>query len=341
MVGTEASAAASYAAPGQGSSMKLGLFTPIFQQLALDEMLVKLRQFPALEMLELGTGGWPGASHLDLEALLASEQAAREYRTKIADAGLGISALSCHGNPVHPRGEIARRDDAVFRKTVELAGRLQVPVVVTFSGCPGGSAEDRTPNWIVAGWPPEYADALAWQWEQRLIPYWREAAAFAADHNVRIALEAHPGFSVYNPETLLRLRAETSPALGINLDPSHLWWQGVDIVTAIDALGDSIHHVHAKDVAVNPAMRDRNGVLDPKSYLDLAHRSWNFRSVGWGHTEAEWKAITSALRLAGYDGVLSIEHEDALASTDEGLASAIAMLSRVVLREPPVSPWWT
>ncbi len=308
--------------------------------MSLDAMLMELRRYPAIQMLEIGTGGWPGSSHLDLEGLLADAGARRSYLLKIRDAGLGISALSCHGNPVHPREEMARRDDAVFRKTVRLAEMLEVPVVVTFSGCPGGCAEDRTPNWVVASWPPEYAEALEWQWEQRLIPYWKDAAAFAGECGVKVALEAHPGFSVYNTETLLRLRSEAGKAVGINLDPSHLWWQGMDVPTVIAALGDAIFHVHAKDVAMQPAMRDRNGVLDTKNYREMEKRSWVFRSVGWGHDELEWKRIVSALRMAGYDSVLSIEHEDALASIGEGLSSAVAMLSRVVLKEPPVKAWW-
>jgi sugar phosphate isomerase/epimerase len=320
--------------------MKLGLFTPIFQSLTLDELLVELRRYPSIQELELGTGCWPGASHLDVDALLANPEACSLLRRRLEDAGLSISALSCHGNPVHPKEEIARNDDAVFRKTVRLAQQLGVATVVTFSGCPGGGPADTTPNWITAAWPPEYVDALAWQWEERLIPYWRNAATFAANSGVRVALEAHPGFCVYNPETLLRLRTEAGPSIGINLDPSHLWWQGMDIPTVIAALGDAIFHVHAKDVAINPAARDRNGVLDTKSYHSMRDRAWLFRSVGWGHGELEWKGIVSALRLAGYDGVLSIEHEDALLSIHEGLSSAIAMLNCVFLHEPPVEPWW-
>ncbi len=320
--------------------MKLGLFTPVFQNLSLEELLAELKRYPAIEALELGTGGWPGHSHIDPDALLASKDAAKSYLARLQDAGLSLSALSCHGNPVHPDAAIAKRDDALYRKTVTLAERLSVKTVVTFSGCPGGSAKDTTPNWITAAWPPEYQDALRWQWEQRLVPYWQEATAFAANSGVQVALEAHPGFCVYNPETLLRLRDGCGASLGINLDPSHLWWQGIDIPAAIAALGSAIFHVHAKDVALNPINSARNGVLDTKSFLDLQRRSWIFRSVGWGHSELEWKQIVSALRLAGYDSVLSIEHEDALASTHEGLNSAIALLSRVLLKEPPTEAFW-
>ena len=320
--------------------MRIGLFTPVFGKLDLHALLLELKRYPEIRSLELGTGGWPGAAHVDVAGLLASEPLRAEFRSKLADAGLEISALSCHNNPVHPRAEIAKRDDEVLRQTIRLAERMEVSTVVTFSGCPGGGPEDRTPNWITAAWPPEFAEALAWQWAERLLPYWRELNSVAADAGVRVALEAHPGFCVYNVETLFKLRAAAGEAIGINLDPSHLWWQGVEIPAAIRELGDAIFHFHAKDVAIDPRNCARNGVLDTKSYGQMAERSWLFRSVGWGHGEAEWKAIVSALRLVGYDGVLSIEHEDALASTHEGLSTALAMLSRVVLAEPPVEPWW-
>ena len=320
--------------------MKIGLFTPVFGKLSLVELLEELRRYPQITMLELGTGGFPGASHVDLDALLSSKEELREFRLRVEGAGLSISALSCHGNPVHPIEEKAKQDDSVYRRTIELAEQLNVQVVVTFSGCPGGSPADQTPNWITTAWPPDYTDALAWQWEQKLVPYWKDAAYFASEHGVRVALEAHPGFCVYNPETLLRLRAAAGPALGINLDPSHLWWQGMKIPQVIADLREAIFHVHAKDVALSPGQIAKNGVLDTKSYSDMQGRSWNFRSVGWGHSELDWKGIVSALRLSGYDFVVSIEHEDALASIHEGLSSALALLSRVVLTEQPVDPWW-
>ena len=320
--------------------MKLGLFTALFNKLDFEGMLAELKRYPQIEMIEIGTGGWPGASHLPFEKLRADASARREYASKLAAHGLSIGALSCHGNPVHPREEIARRDDETLRATIELAAAMNVRTVVTFSGCPGGSSVDKTPNWITAAWPPEFAEALEWQWTEKLIPYWKRIAGIAASARVQIALEAHPGFSVYNAETLLKLRAATGTAIGINLDPSHLWWQGMDIPAVIGELGPAIHHFHAKDVAIHPQNRAKNGVLDTKSYRQMEKRSWIFRSVGWGHDELEWKEIVSALRLAKYDGVLSIEHEDALASTHEGLSSAIAMLSRVLLKEPPAEAWW-
>jgi sugar phosphate isomerase/epimerase len=321
--------------------MKLGLFTPALGTLDTRQMLAKVRTLRKVQAIELGTGGWPGRDHLDLDGLLNDSHAADAYGQTIADAGLTISALSCHGNPLHPDRKIAESYDEVFKKTVCLAKRLEVRVVVTFSGCPGDSDDAKHPNWVTTPWPPEFLEVLDWQWEKKAIPYWTDRARFAADHGVRVALEAHPGFIVYNVETLLRLRAAAGPNLGINFDPSHFFWQGVDAPAAIRALGDAIFHVHAKDVALNPQNVAVNGVIDTKTYRRMADRAWLFRSVGWGHGELEWKRIVSALRLTGYDYVMSIEHEDALASVDEGLQAAVDLLSRVILTEPPVDAWWT
>jgi sugar phosphate isomerase/epimerase len=321
--------------------MKLGLFTPVFGKLEFKNMLEKVRSLEKISAIELGTGAWPGSDHVDVNGLLSDKARAREFRQTIGDAGLSISALSCHGNPLHPDPALGKRDDEVFRKTVQLAERLEVPVVVTFSGCPGDSANAKHPNWVTTPWPPEFLEVLEWQWEQKAIPYWTEAARFAGSHGVKVALEAHPGFIVYNVESALKLRHAAGDNLGVNFDPSHFFWQGVDVPVAIRALGPAIFHVHAKDVVLDRRNVAVNGVIDTKSYRQMAERSWLFRSVGWGHGDFEWKRIVSALRLAGYDYVMSIEHEDALASIDEGLRAAIDVLSRAVLTEPPVEAWWT
>jgi len=322
--------------------MKLGVFTPVFGHLSTAEMIARVQSLRHVRAIELGTGGWPGRAHLDdLTGMIEGHCRATTYRQMVADAGLTISALSCHGNPLHPDPAVAREADDLFRLTVRLASKLQVPTVVTFSGCPGDADGAKHPNWITTPWPPEFLDVLDWQWEQKAIPYWTGAARFAADHGVTVALEAHPGFLVYNVETTLRLREAAGRNLGINFDPSHFFWQGVDAPVAIRALGDAIFHVHAKDVALDAANIARNGVVDAKSYRRMAERSWLFRTVGWGHGELEWKRIISALRLAGYDYVVSIEHEDALASVDEGVSAAVEFMSRIVLSDPPAEPWWT
>jgi len=322
--------------------MKLGIFTPVFAHLSTTEMIAKVKSLRHVEAVELGTGGWPGRAHLDdLTDMIEGHCRATTYRGLLTDAGLTISALSCHGNPLHPDPGIAGAADALFRQTVRLAEKMQVPTVVTFSGCPGDSDGARHPNWITTPWPPEFLDVLQWQWEEKAIPYWKAAAAFAADHGVNIAIEAHPGFLVYNVDTMLKLRAATGPAVGINFDPSHLFWQGVDMPAAIRALSECVFHVHAKDLALDRHNVAVNGVLDVKSYRRMSERSWLFRTVGWGHDALVWKEIVSALRLSGYDGVISIEHEDALFSVDEGLRAAVDLPSRIIPADPPADPWWT
>jgi sugar phosphate isomerase/epimerase len=321
--------------------MKLGIFTPVFGKLTTEQMLAKVRALGKVQAVELGTGGWPGSDHLGLDDLLGDAAKARDYRRMISDAGLSISALSCHGNPLHPNKALASADDDVFRKTIRLAQRLDVPVVVTFSGCPGDSDSAAHPNWVTTAWPPEFLDVLEWQWECKTIPYWRDAVRFANDHGVKVALEAHPGFMVYNVETALRLREAAGDNLGVNFDPSHFFWQGVDPPVAVRALGSAIFHVHAKDVAIDPSNVATNGVIDAKSYRRMRERSWLFRTVGWGHDELTWKNIVTALRMAGYDYVMSIEHEDALLSIDEGVRGAVDFLSRLLLEDPPPDPWWT
>jgi sugar phosphate isomerase/epimerase len=321
--------------------MKLGLFTPVFGNLDVPTMLSRVTALQHVTAIELGTGGWPGNSHIDPDKLLADAGEASAFKKRITDTGLQISALSCHNNPLHPDAGEAKAADDTIRKSVRLAERLGVPVVVTFSGCPGDHDGAKHSNWVTCPWPPEFSHILEWQWNAKAIPYWQDTAKFAADHGVKIALEPHPGFLVYNVETALRLRKAAGTNLGVNFDPSHFFWQGVDVPTAIRALGDTIFHVHAKDVTLDAQNVAVNGVIDAKSYRQMSERSWLFRSVGWGHDALEWKRIVSALRLAGYDYVMSIEHEDALASVDEGLRAAVDTLSRAVLTEPPVDAWWT
>lgn len=319
--------------------MKIGIFDALFGQLPLADM-VDLLVSAGLDAVEIGTGNYPGSPHIDVDALLASKQARDEYHNEFSARNLIISAFSCHGNPLHPNRDLARHHDEVYRKTVRLAGEMGIPVVCCFSGCPGGGPNDSHPNWVTTPWPPDYARILEWQWAEAVVPYWQELGSLAQQHGVRLAVEMHPGFVVYNPETLTRLRAAVGPVIGANLDPSHLFWQGIDPVAAIKSLEQSIFHVHAKDTAIDIQNTAVNGVLDTKSQRDIVHRSWIFRTVGYGHSLVEWRRIASALRTVGYDYVLSIEHEDALASIHEGFAKAVAFLREVVLVETPTQAWW-
>ena len=244
-------------------------------------------------------------------------------------------------NTVHPNKEIAKNFDTEMRQAILLAEKLDVHQINTFSGCPGDCPTSENPNWVTCPWPNEFTDILDYQWNDVLLPYWAEFVKFAADHGVdKIGFELHPGFCVYNTQSMLRIRKEIGPALGANLDPSHLIWQGMEPVAVIRALGDAIFHFHAKDTKVDKYNTAVNGVLDTKPYGDEIHRSWVFRSVGYGNDELYWKDIISNLRMVGYDHAISIEHEDSILSQKEGLERAVSMLKRCMIGEQPGAMWW-
>jgi sugar phosphate isomerase/epimerase len=322
--------------------MKLGVFTVLFSEKTLEEMLDHVAA-KGIEAIELGTGGYPGDAHCKLDELLDNEQKQKEFLDKIHSRGLFVSALSCHSNPLHPQKHIAEAADTIITKTIQLASSLKIPVVNTFSGCPGDHEHAKYPNWPVSPWPTEYQEILKWQWEEKVIPYWKEKAAFAEKLNVKIGLELHGGFSVHTPATLLRLREACGPAIGANLDPSHMWWQGIDPIEAIKILGseNAIHHFHAKDTIIDQSNTNRNGLTDMTPYSDMKNRAWYFRSVGFGHESKVWADIISTLRLYGYDYVVSIEHEDGLMSIEEGFTKAVETLKPVMVKESVGDMWWT
>lgn len=319
--------------------MKLSVFSVVLGGMPLAEACAFLKS-QGVDAIEIGCGGYPGKAHCDPKKLLGNKQEQQAFLNAIHDNGLSLAALSVHGNPVHPVAEIAKGFQDDYLDAVRLAGELGVDRVVCFSGCPGGSPQDRTPNWATCAWPEDYLQVLQYQWEDVLIPHWTKAAAFAKEHGVnRLAFEMHPGFCVYNPDTLLKLRVAVGEVIGANVDPSHLFWQGIDPVAAIRSLKGAIHFFHAKDTAMDPINTAVNGVLDTRHYGD-PNRSWVFRTVGYGHDQLTWNRIISELRQAGYDDVVSIEHEDALMSGKEGLTKAIRLLKDVLIYEDAGDMYW-
>jgi sugar phosphate isomerase/epimerase len=318
--------------------MRVGVFTPLLSKLPLEAVFKKLAAFQ-INTVELGTGNYVGDAHCKL-SMLENPSALAEYKNILVDNGFTISALSCHGNPLHPDKDHANHDREVSRKTILLAEKLGVPVMVDFSGCPGDSPHATAPNWVTCPWPPDFLKVLDWQWNEIVAPYWIEQAKFAADHGVKIAIEMHPGFVVYNPETLLRLRSIAGPSIGCNFDPSHLFWQRIDPAAAVRVLQEAIFHVHAKDTQIYSSNLPRTGVLDTKPYTEERERSWIFRTCGYGHGAEFWSELISTLRMFGYDYVLSIEHEDSLLSPEEGLTKAATFLNGIVIRQQPGAAWW-
>jgi len=320
--------------------MKLGVLTVLFSDRPLEEVLKYLKE-QGVQMVEIGVGGFPGNAHANPEVLLNDEKKLTEFKELIKKYDMEISSLSVHGNPIHPNKEIAAKYHHDFVLAVLLAEKLGVRNINTFSGCPGGSKDDKTPNWVTCPWPNDFLQILDYQWNEVLIPYWKEAVKFAKDHGVdKIGLELHPGFCVYNPETLLKLRDAVGKEIGANFDPSHLIWQGIDPVEAIKVLGDAIFHFHAKDTALDERNIKVNGVLDTKRYDRVLERAWVFRTVGYGNGEHYWRRIISTLRLIGYDYAISIEHEDGLMSNTEGLNKAINLLKNIIIYEQPTEAYW-
>ena len=319
---------------GSGAKKKIpiGVFDPVYDKLSLDQMLDTMNAL-GLEAMEIGTGGYPNNPHCPLDELLADKSKAKAWKKKFEDKGIRVATLSCHGNPVHPDKAHAAKDAESFRKTVQLAEMLDVKSIVDVFGMPGGTPTDTQPNWITYRWPPEYGQMLDWQWKEKVIPYWKEAAKFARDHGVhRIALEMHPNFVVYNPRTLMKLREAVGEEIGANCDLSHLFWQECDPVEVIHFLGKqgAIFHAHMKDTVLFPENVAKYGVLNFASEkADLAEASETFRAVGYGHGASLWKSILKAYMDVGYDGMLSIENEDPILPGAVGVERAAWVLKNV------------
>jgi sugar phosphate isomerase/epimerase len=319
--------------------MKLGVMAALFGKMSLDDALDYCGKL-GLDAIELPAGAYPG-DPWKLQGIAADAKRLAKLKRRIADSGLAISAIAVHGNCVHPDRRIAAAHLAAHRAAVALAAET-CGIVVNFSGCPAGAPGDKTPNFITAPWPEDFRKASEYQWNKVLIPFWKKEAAAARRAGVKIALEAHPNCTVHNPEDVVRLHDAAGENLGANLDPSHFFWQGIDPVEAARYLGEHgcLFYVHAKDTAIDPRNSWIVGNLDIKSYGKLLDRAWVFRTVGYGHGDEFWKPFISMLRLQGYDGVLSIEHEDSLMSMEEGFEKAVAYLRGVMISRPIGKAWW-
>jgi sugar phosphate isomerase/epimerase len=317
---------------GNLRKIPIGVFDPVYKDLSLDAMLDKVSAL-GLEAMEIGTGGYPENRHCPLDELIADRSKAKAWQKRFEDRGIRVATLSCHGNPIHPDPKHAEKDTDTFRNTVLLAEMLDVKVIVGFSGCPGGTPQDTQPNWITYRWPPEYAEMQDWQWKEKIVPYWKDAAKYAREHGVkRLAFEMHPNFAVYNPRTLMKLREAVGEEIGANCDLSHLFWQGCDPVEVIHFLGKqgALFHAHMKDTVLYPEYVARYGVLNfAIKKEERPEASDEFRAVGYGHSASLWKAVVKAYMDVGYEGILSIENEDLILSGEVGVERAAYVLKNV------------
>ena len=311
--------------------MRIGCVTDSLAHLPFDELLDTLSELDVAG-IELNTGNWSSAPHCDLSDLLGDAAARKDLLQRVEARGLELFALNANGNQLHPTD--GERQSACLHDTVRLAGALGGETVVCMSGLPAGAPGDLMPNWVVSSWPPETQTILRYQWEEVALPYWADLVELANREGVeRIAVELHGNQLVFNAPTLLRLRAEVGPTVGANLDPSHMMWMGGDPLQAIDLLGEATFHVHAKDTYINPAQVGTRTLLENGSLSDLAARSWWYVTLGYGHDERWWRDFCYRLLMAGYDGWLSIEHEDMNLSRLEGLRMSVDLLRNVAPTE--------
>jgi sugar phosphate isomerase/epimerase len=306
--------------------VKLGVVTSALAGWDFEAGLDRCRAL-GLDAIEIGCGGYHVDRGFGDPARLVEDAGERaRWSEAIAARGLEISALALHGAPLSPDRGVAERYDAELRAACRLAELAGVTRMTLLAGIPEGAPGDATPCWIASAFPPGNRDVLEWQWERRVIPYWRERGRIAADHGCRLCFEMHPNDVVHNPRAFLRLRDAIGPVAALNFDPSHLFWQGIDTLEALRALAGHVAHVHAKDTALNASVARRDGVLDNGPFEALAARAWSFRTIGFGHGELYWRQFVSALREIGYDGPVSIEHEDLYLSPADGLEKAVALL---------------
>lgn len=311
--------------------MRLGFVSDSLGGMSFGEMLDNAARL-GVAGVEVNTGGWSTAPHFDLAAMKADAAARRAFLGAFEARGLEVISLNANGNPLHPTDPV---QGACLRDTIRVAGEMGIGTVCAMSGLPAGRAGDAMPNWVVSSWPPETRAILRYQWEEVLLPYWAGIAALAKACGVgRIALELHGNQCVHNVPSLRKLRAAVGPVIGANLDPSHLFWMGADPLAATEALGDALYHVHAKDTFLNAPLQATTGLLETGGLMDIKARSWSYVTLGFGHGEAWWRQFCYRLRMAGYDGWLSIEHEDVLLNSLEGLEKSVALLKGVMPAAP-------
>lgn len=311
--------------------MKLGFVSDSLGGVSFKDMMDHAQRL-GVSGVEVNTCGWSTAPHFDLETMLGNAAAQKAFQAEFDNRGLEIIALNANGNPLHPTDPTQGEG---LKNTIRVAGEMGIKTVITMSGLPAGSANDLMPNWVVSSWPPETQDILRYQWEEKLIPFWTEIVALANECGVeKIALELHGNQCVYNVPSLFQLREAVGPVIGANLDPSHLMWMGADPLVAAEVLGEAVYHVHAKDTFLNAPKQATTSLLENGSLMDIPSRSWSYITLGFGHGEEWWRQFCYRLKMGGYDGWLSIEHEDVLLNSLEGLEKSVTLLQNVMPSAP-------
>jgi sugar phosphate isomerase/epimerase len=269
--------------------MKLGCYTNY------DKATVAFAQKVGFRSMELSA--WPGSS---LNADTLTDHQITEIQKDLQEHDIEISALGYYPNFLYPDAAEAEEACRYFYKVLELASRLEVSVVCTFAG--------RHPDKSVQENIPLFKDLFSRFCDE------------AESRNLRIAIEncammehlhMRGGNIAFSPEVWDEMfKAVPSKALGIELDPSHMVWQGIDYIQAVYDYGDRIFHIHAKDMEIRRKKLARVGVLGQQfgETGGFNHGWWRPRTPGWG--EIDWQAFITALLEVNYRGNIDIEHED-------------------------------
>lgn len=312
--------------------MRIGVYSDSLPKLSRREMFAWCAAH-GVKDVELGVGAWGPwpRPHLDIASI--GERGERDRLAgELREFGLTLGAVNAAGNLLHP--DPAKRQDAQARfwAAVDLAMALRVDRVVTMSGCPGGPGGGTLgvfPCWATSADDERLFD---WQLEHEVAPFWH-AVSQRLDREapgLMVCLEMHPGVTIFSSAGFLALAPHVGRNIGINLDPSHFWWQGIDPLTVVEALGDRIGWAHGKDTLLYPERIRRHGVLHYAPPGDSDETPWHFAPVGEGHDERKWADLLAAIRRAGYDGVISIEHEDPRYDGEEGTSRSADGLKRAL-----------
>jgi sugar phosphate isomerase/epimerase len=324
--------------------MLLGVYTAVLHDRPLPEALAVIASL-GLDAAEINAGGFLPPVHLPLDDVLTSASARDDYLGVFAEHGIALAGLNANGNPLHPDPAIGPRHAEDLRRAIRAAGALGQTRVVTMSGLPGGETGASVPNWVVNAWNSGALDVLDHQWEVA-VPFWREIDQLAGDHGVEVAIEMHPQNLVFSPPTLLELVERTGAThVGAEMDPSHLFWQGMDPVAAVRHLGPLVLHAAAKDVRINQNA-SIYGVLDNRfrrlspdedrvslggqEYVNEwpADSAWDFVALGRGHDVDFWARFLQALHDVDPQMAVHIEHEDTSLGRIEGLEVAATTLKQ-------------
>ena len=318
-------------------AMNLGAYTACLHNFTLPEALDHLKSF-GLTGAEVNVGGFIPSPHCPVDLLIGSKTAREDYLGIFEEKGMRLAGLNTSGNVLDPLPDVGPRHTYDLKRAIELAGKLGVGEIVCMSGLPGTDPDAKYPACVVNPWNGEQLEVLEYQYGV-LEKFWKEMDQRAQEAGVKLAWELHPTNTVFTPTQFLEFdeRVGGFKNIGVNMDPSHLMWQGMDIMKSIELLGDKIVHVHAKDTKIEPGVATR-GVLDPsfepvpedesaRTPVGMDHYcsswpsdpAWRFVAIGEGHDVPWWSEFLAAIDKIDPEMNINIEHEDAAYDQLEGI----------------------